>query len=338
MTTTHDPITTLADHRPTESTWSPADRAATLANLHSAIATHPSASPTTARPASARRLRLAVVGVAAAAALVVGAPLIGDRVVPSASAVEHLASAARNADRVVIPAGKYLHLLTVENPDGPLPGSGPALQAEYPRALESWTDSQGQIWRRDSAPGGSVRYFHFSVPSQDSVNTPSPAFAATFPTQPGQLEAFLRSRVSGSSSQNEALFVAIGDMMRLGYVPPAVRGAALEVLADLPEVTATTTTLDGVDVTRVDFSDQSIRGDLTFSLYFDSATAALVKEVMADKGVTSFMSVVKSSDLVGGVPSTVIAAAAKQAADEEKFLRECNGDDPMPDCATRPKP
>lgn len=42
----------------------------------------------------------------------------------------------------------------------------------------------------------------------------SPHFLTSLPTEPDQLSAYLRARVSGSSSQDEAVFVAIGDVLR----------------------------------------------------------------------------------------------------------------------------
>ena len=42
-----------------------------------------------------------------------------------------------------------------------------------------------------------------------------PDYAATMPTEPHLLDAFLRARTLGSTSQDEAVFVAIGDMLEL---------------------------------------------------------------------------------------------------------------------------
>lgn len=129
------------------------------------------------------------------------------------------------------------------------------------------------------------------------------------PTEPDAFRALLDSTVQGSNSHEEAIFVAIGDLTRLGNVPPAVRAAAVTVATQLPHVT---TTREGDRIT-VAFRDDAIRSGMTRALVSDAASSALVAErVTADRDGFTYASTTTVSGLVDAVPAEVLAAAVEE--------------------------
>jgi hypothetical protein len=88
--------------------------------------------------------------------------------------------------------------------------------------------------------------------------------------------------VNGSSSQDEALFVAAGDMLRQAdlLAPSQLRAALVTVLSGISGMTVHTGVTDarGRPVVRVDWVNQALRpGDLS-ALYFDASTYQLLEE------------------------------------------------------------
>lgn len=278
-----------------------------------------------------------------AATVVVSPALIGSESTSATAAIEPLVDIAENADPVVIPKGKFLHVVTVENPDGPPRGryyEESLKLGEYPRTLESWMSSDGHLWRRDSTTNGNVRLNDFGVQGGSFPGSPSPKEATKLPDEPRALQSFLRDNVSGSNSRNEAVFVAIGELARSGLLPPKVRAASLEVIAALPEVTATKTTVGGSQMVRVDFADDSIRKDEVFTLLFDATTADLVEDIQWLRGKVNFRSVITRREIVSAMPPGLAEPAAAEEKERNEWIRNCNGSIPTPadfDCATVPK-
>lgn len=264
---------------------------------------HPASSlaDTTTPPRVSRRRSLAVMGgVAAAVAALLAVPLLlpsGTPTGPStARALSALAAAA--ADEKPLPAGQFRHVTSRASQNG------------HVTTTESWTAADGHVWRRDTygeAADSPTQLYAFP-PGQDSVNYPSPAFLATLPTDPADLETYLRAHVSGSTSQDEAVFVAVADMLRGGFAPPALRAAALRVLERNPHITVQ----DGRDAlgreaTIVQFVDEAARPGEVKSLYFDPASAALLEESIVAPGL-DFQNVVVSRDAVSSVPDALLRA------------------------------
>lgn len=123
--------------------------------------------------------------------------------------------------------------------------------------------------------------YQFSAP-EAGVNSPSRAFLAGLPTDVDSLESYLRSHVAGSSSHDEAVFVAVGDMLRMmdGFASPALRAAMLAVLSRTAGVTVHAGQRDYLDrpALRADFVDQRIRPGEVQSLYFDPTTFQLLEQ------------------------------------------------------------
>lgn len=163
-----------------------------------------------------------------------------------------------------------------------------------------------------------------------------PGYAATMPTEPHLLDAFLRARVAGSTSQDEAVFVAIGDMLRAEAADPQLRAAAISVLGLNPKVTVEhTTDPHGRNALMVTFVDEARRGDRRQVLYLDPDTGALLAE--GDTwSQNSYETVVTERNVVDALPADLAAAlgtekVAKEVTDGQTWITP---DEPIED----PKP
>ncbi|SRR5580765_1467291 len=310
MSITHDPIDTLAAHRPLTADWSPDDREATVERLLAAAAAPTASRMPVARPSRRdaaprpvrRRFVLAGVAAAAAGTLVIGLPLASDWTAPKASAVEQLVASAQRSHALVIPQGWYLHMVVharqhMPSADDPMDG--------VPWVEESWTGADGRVWRHDTQ-GTHMDNYAFPALTGGPIDY-TPKGVAKLPTSPSDLMAYLRARVQGSNSTDEAIFVAVGDMTRMGYVPPAVRAALISVAGALPEVTATRSG----GRTTLAFVDESTRPG-SQSLVFDSGSAALVGEAGTSPGADN-VATIEILGLVDHVPADVLTEAAAQA-------------------------
>lgn len=310
-TVTPDPMTSLAAYAPTEhdldQEWTGERKTAVWDRVALAMEspdaardadTVISAIPRVQHRISRRRSLITTAAIAAAVAAIVAVPLLLPSGTPggppSASALAALAATA--ADQAPLAPGQYLHVTTVSQQNG------------HVVTREGWTAADGEVWRVDTAAGTSTYYVF--PPGGDDFGYPSPAFLKSLPTEPAALQRYLEDHVHGSSSRDEALFVAVGDMLRGGFAPPALRAAALRVLERTPHVTAA----PGQDsmgraATVVRFVDESIRPGEVQSLYFDPATAALVQEGLS-VGDHSYSGTVTASDVVSSVPAQVLRYAS----------------------------
>lgn len=114
------------------------------------------------------------------------------------------------------------------------------------------------------------------------LSEPTKAFFATLPTDPDKLNEYLRSHVSGSTSRDEAVFVAVGEALRTAdaLASPKLRAAFLAVLSRTPGVTVFEGQRDDLNhpAIRADFVDQANRPGEVQSLYFDPTTFQLTEE------------------------------------------------------------
>ena len=101
------------------------------------------------------------------------------------------------------------------------------------------------------------------------------------PTDPDKLNKYMRSHVTGSTSRDEAVFVAVGDALRIadGLASPKLRAAFLAVLSRTPGVTLFEGQRDDLNhpAIRADFVDQANRPGEVQSLYFDPTTFQLTE-------------------------------------------------------------
>ena len=306
-----NPTDTLAAHRPTDddllTAWPASDRYAVWSSLKGRLASD--LAPVERRgslqnPAHRRLRRWVIAGAAASAvavALSMGPALLGPDGNASAQAVSQLVTSAKLSTAVVIPEGKVLHLRVEDDQHSTSPSTNTGR-----RTLESWIATDGHTWRRDVENNGDVQYYLFAPRwSGDGIDR-SPAGVASLPSESSTLLALLDGKVTGANSHHEAIFFAVGDLVRLGYVTPAVRAAAIEAAAGLPEVTAVRES----GRTTLSFSDDSMRKGVVQSLVFDSATAALLAErTTATQDDFVYNSTTTIQAIVDAVPTEVIERA-----------------------------
>jgi hypothetical protein len=121
-----------------------------------------------------------------------------------------------------------------------------------------------------------------------NFETPTKAFFATLPTDVDALETYLRSHVSGSSSLDEAVFVAVGDALRwdTDLASPRLKAAMLAVLSRTGGVVLHEGVQDylGRPAIRADFVNQAIRPGTVESLFFDPHTFAMLEQSTLSNG------------------------------------------------------
>ena len=179
---------------------------------------------------------------------------------------------------------------------------------------QRWTASTGEAWGY-SDPGTTMqpRIAPFCIHRRAGVgdadfDEPTPAFLATYPTDPDALKSFLRTRVHGSTSTDEAVFVAIGDMLRTQLPSPELRAAGFRVLAMTDHVRVTPGVADarGRSTVRVDFTG---RPHVTESLFFDPATSRITEEADFAGGDFVDRTVTVRNEVTHSVPRAVVACA-----------------------------
>lgn len=293
--------TDLQQHRPTdadlECAWGTERREETLERLLKAAQHGPKPSDTVRRKVLARRAVL----LGSAAAVAYGFTLLGpESTTPRAEALDRLIRSAGRSSAATISPSEYAYLVVEQ--DQRDPGIG-----QLRSTLESWTDIEGQIWRRDIV-NGKVRYLMFRTPN-DAPLAPTPRSVAALPTTAGSLRRFLERHTSGSTSRNEAIFTAVGDLARTGFVPSAQRAALIEVAGSLPQVTTT----ESGRHTLLTFRDAATRPGVEQTLVFDTATSALREERSSAPGSAfSFVARTVIADVRGFVPAEVLSRAVPQ--------------------------
>lgn len=261
-------------------------------------------------PVVTRRLILGA-GVAAATAGAVVLPAVLRREDAEVQALQRIAATAGAQPTTALRPGSYLHLVTVENPDGHeywITGS-PGRDV-YPRRLESWTAADGTIWRQDTESTGLEEFWRFD-PTTDSDGTWDlrPATLAALPRDGEELLRSLRRRLAGHEPDGQA-FRYLAEAIRVGYAPPAVRRALIDALSRLPVAGAERSrTQDGRPCLRVSFTSAEQDGLVSY-VCFDEATAEYLESGDVVDGRVVFASVVTVRDLVREVPAEVVEKSA----------------------------
>lgn len=184
--------------------------------------------------------------------------------------------------------------------------------------VESWRASDGRVWERDVAvditgttfgrrPQTTTEVFPASAESAEG------AYLASLPTDGAGLDRYLRAHVSGSDSTDEAVFVAVGDMLRGGAAPAGLRSAAVTLLALTNHVRLGAASSDelGRDVQEFDLVNESDRPGQVQTLSFDRRTAQLIGERTVQPGSDRTTSV-RLSEVVDSVPANVLRTAVPQ--------------------------
>jgi hypothetical protein len=223
----------------------------------------------------------------------------------NAAELEHLAVIAGSGPTVE--AGQYDFVSKVGMQD-------PGARGGIDRWVEQyWTAADGETWGdTNRAPAGEFCIHRFPPPADSAeLEDPGTGFLATLPTAPEALAAYFQSHVEGSTSRDEAVFVAVSDILRTGRAIPALRAELFRVLEDTGHVYVTEDARDsrGRAEVRVDFIDEQQRHGEIQSLYFDPDTARVMDEVLSANGHTAFSSVTTRSAVVAKVPQLLLDCA-----------------------------
>lgn len=256
-----------------------------------------------ARPAGTparRRSRWALV--AAASALLVLAGLVVQVVAPvgrpgspqAAAALDRLAAAV--PDGPVIPADAYE--LTVYEDSGIAKSDRGSF--EYATQRSTWTASDGWSWAHQT--GHDAHYYVFApVPKNYDLHS--------VPADPALMEAYLRLRVGGSTSVEEAMFEAVRETLGFTPTPAATRVTTFRMLARIPGVTVTEGSTDpaGRPATRLSFVDEEHRPGIVNSIYLDAATTYPLADLKTQDGTPYYTRIYTERRVVAALPDDIVA-------------------------------
>jgi hypothetical protein len=143
----------------------------------------------------------------------------------------------------------------------------------------NWVSANGDI--RSVRTGSQTGCYLVPLAGTVGFENPTLTFFASLPTDVTQLNSYIRNHVEGSSSHDEAVFVAVGDALSTadGLASPRLRAAMVGVLSLTPGVTIHENVQDylGRPALRADFVNQEIRPGEVESLYFDPTSFQLTE-------------------------------------------------------------
>ncbi|MDQ7991694.1 MAG: hypothetical protein AAGC63_14915 [Propionicimonas sp.] len=249
------------------------------------------------RPQRQTRWRL----VAAAVAVVAAGGLFAQVLVPlgspgspqAAQALDRLAGAV--PANPVIPDGSY-ELTVYEDSGIAESDNGPI---SYATVRSTWTGADGWAWAHQT--GDDPAYYIFPpAPRNYDLNA--------VPADPTVMEAYLRARVMGSSSVEEALFEAVKETLAFTPTPAATRAASIRMLAGVPGVTVTENTTDpnGRPATKVAFVDEQRRPGVVNALYLDPDTTQVVAELRTQNTKPFYTCIYTERRIVTSLPDNII--------------------------------
>lgn len=221
------------------------------------------------------------------------------RPVPIAQAWAELIAAARNAEPAVLSDGSVIYV-RVEGASVALSQDpGPWIMQD--KAQESWLDPQGMRELLARAADGKTIAPHLpgSEPAPVTLDAPTPQWIASLPTEPETLRDLLLAQsahLRGDWSSRHGLWSALGELFQRAdlVIPPAVRIAIYQVLAQESGLTASRTTVAGRDVYVI----SRIEGVDGYQLLFDPDTGRVVgRRILAVDDVGN-----------GGAPADRVAA------------------------------
>jgi hypothetical protein len=178
---------------------------------------------------------------------------------------------------VTLSGGQYSHRVDQQiqlDADGT-----PLANAQDAMVNRNWVSTNGDIL--SVRTGSQHRCANFRHSGDPNFEDPTLSFFASLPTGADALNEYMRDHVAGSSSRDEAVFVAVGDALRTadGLASPQLRGAFVAVLSRTAGVVVHEDQRDylGRPAVRADFVDQRIRPGEIQSLYFDPSTFQLLE-------------------------------------------------------------
>jgi hypothetical protein len=305
----NDLLTTLTNARPTEVELDAAWPVEERQTLRDAIINEGTTTLRNRQSSSASRRHTRRGALLATAAAVTGFAVFPFAFDGSDAAAADLLTLADVADNAAewepLAPGQYLHvrLESVQRNSG-LFGDG----AVFDTDREQWVSWQGDKWAIDTRPSAGYSEYHFfERPENPNLESVTPQFAAALPDNPDALAAYLHDHVSGSNSHEEAMFVAITDLARSGFLPPETLSAALTVLADIDGVHTEDVVVNGRPAIEITFSQWwgGLMGK--DAVVLDRATALVLQETSKDPGGT-YTSDTVTIEIVEDLPRKVVAA------------------------------
>lgn len=224
---------------------------------------------------------------------------------PAAAALDHLADVAARTPADRLAPGQFVHTVTrslqVGVPENPELGA-----VESRIRMETWTAYDGRSWTRSTRADGTGT----STLLQKAYPQSGADYFASLPTDPDQLGRYLRTHTHGSSSKDEAVFLAVGDLMSNDTAPAALRSAAATALSQTDHVRlgSRTTDASGRAVTEFDFVDEAIRPGQVQAFLVDPDTAQVIGRRQTQPG-SSYEATTISSEVVDAVPGAVVRQA-----------------------------
>jgi hypothetical protein len=276
-----DPIGRLAAFRPTAASVQEEWTGAVRDDVRARVLAGTAGAPPRLRFRPVRRPHTVLAPLVAAAAVVA---LIGGIVVYATDGSGDGATqpagpiyrAPSYRDTAIVGAGQFSHRTVTTYQV--VPGHDPKIEG----TSSDWVAPDGTVWSKRTTTGAADECYHFGHTGSPDFGSPDQAFVDALPTDPSQLLPYLRSHVSGSTSRDEAVFVAVGDLLRTadGLATSKLRAALAGVLSDNGHVTVHPDVTDyrGRAAVRADFVDANNRPGEMDSLYFDATTFQLLEE------------------------------------------------------------
>lgn len=278
-----------------------AARSAMLASAHRAHRAHLShraSSRQTARQRTRRTRRLG-----AAAVLLAGGLGVQALATPAQADLGALAASAAQQPADVLQPGEWLRVSTTSvQRNGLLDGN----RDVYAQRRTIWTSWEGRVVVREVRPGEYDTISPLPVPAEPGYATPTPAFIAALPDSPTALRDRLDRTVSGSNSHEEAVYVALTDLLRSGLLPPEMLGTVLTVLDTLPGTSAEEVAEDGRALVRLTYDHWSpVPSMWREQTLLDPDTGRIVGEHEGWPGGGSYDSRVTGESIVDELPVRV---------------------------------
>jgi hypothetical protein len=257
--------------------------------------------------------RWALIAVAAAFVVVLGLfaqvllPLGSAGSPQVAQALDHLAASVPTSP--IIPDGSYE--LTVYTESGVAETDNG--KVAYTSRRSTWTAADGWSWVHQT--GNDPAWYIFKPgPKNYDLND--------VPADPAIMETYLRARVLGSSSVEEALFEAVKETLIFTPTPAATRAAAIRMLARVPSVTVVEDTADpsGRDATEVRFVDEDHRPGIVNAIYLDPGNTQLIAELQTENGKPYYTCLYTERRIVTSLPDEITRVLGNHR--EEKTIED----------------
>lgn len=161
--------------------------------------------------------------------------------------------------------------------------------------IQDWVAPNGTTWSYRTEPGSTSRdCYQFVHEGDANFQNPTKAWIDSLPTESSALQQYVRSHVSGSTSREEATFVAVSDLLGAAdlLASSRLRSAFVEVLSRTAGVAVHRDVRDsrGHAAVRADFVDPRNRPGELESLYFDPRTFQLVERTSRATTPTAYSS------------------------------------------------